>query len=76
MIINGPTVRGSACACTSCHANGPTLGITQRTRADERNTTSFPAAVLLHSFICAYQWLQGTAVVFEGWVAESLALHG
>jgi hypothetical protein len=41
----------------------------------ERNTTSISAAVLLDSFICAYHWLQGTAVVFKGWVAASLALH-
>jgi hypothetical protein len=75
MIINGPTVRGSACACTSYHANGPTVGITQHTRAAERNTTSTSAAVLLYSFICAYQWLQGTAVVLRGWVAASLVLH-
>jgi hypothetical protein len=25
--------------------------------------------------ICAHQWLQGTAVVFKGWDAESLAFH-
>jgi hypothetical protein len=41
----------------------------------ERNSTSISAAVLLDSFICAHQWLQGTAMVFKGWVAESLALH-
>jgi hypothetical protein len=73
MVINGPTVRGSACACTSYHANCPTVGITQHTRAAERNTTSIPADVLLQSFICADQWLQGTTVVFRGWVAESSA---
>jgi hypothetical protein len=75
MIINGPTVRSSACACTSYHANDPTLGITQHIGGAERNTISIPAAMFLYFFIFAYQWLQGTAVVFKGWVAASLALH-
>jgi hypothetical protein len=75
MIINGPTVRGSACACSSYHANGPTVGITEHKNAVEHNATSTSAAALLYSFICAYQGLQGTAVVFRGWVAASLSLH-
>jgi hypothetical protein len=75
MIINGVTVRGSACACTSYHAYCPTVGITQHKRAAERNTTSIPATMLLYSFIYAHQWLQGTAVVFKRLVAESSAFH-
>jgi hypothetical protein len=47
-----PTVRGAACAYSIHHTNCPTVGITQHTRAAERNTTSIPEAVLLHSFIC------------------------
>jgi hypothetical protein len=51
MIIDGRTVRGSACACTSYHANCPTDGVTHLTSAAERNTTSIPEAVLLYAFI-------------------------
>jgi hypothetical protein len=63
-MMYGPTVRGSACACY--YADCPTVGITEHTRAAERNTTSIPETVLLYSFTCAYQWIQGTAVVFKG----------
>jgi hypothetical protein len=41
----------------------------------ECNTTGIHAAVLLHSFICAYRRLQGTAVVLEGQVAETSVFH-
>jgi hypothetical protein len=66
---------GSACACTSYHADCPSVGITRHTRAAERSTTSIPATVLPGFFTCAYQWLQGIAVVFKGWAAENLDFH-
>jgi hypothetical protein len=75
MLINGPKIRGSACACTSHQANCPTVGITQHAGAAERNTISIPATVFLYSFICVYRRLQGSALVLKGQVAESSAFN-
>jgi hypothetical protein len=47
MIVDGPTIRGSTCACTSYHANRAIVGMTQHTRETERNTASTPAAIFL-----------------------------
>jgi hypothetical protein len=49
--------------------------ISHKKKVAARNASSIPAAVSPYFLIFAYQWIQGTAVVFKGCIAESSVFH-